>query len=172
MKIRIAGTEFSLKYKSLEIYIQGCYRGCPGCHNPDSQPFCGGKEVELLPFLYEQADKVVQFYDLIDTVYVTGGDLLCQSDNIGEDFTNALVCTMPLINYFWLFTGCEEKYLPSWIWKYYDIVKCGNYQEDNLNPEGSFPASKNQKLLFNKRRRPLLQYKFDTTEFMGEKKWK
>ena len=24
------------------VFVQGCTHGCPGCHNPDSQPACGG----------------------------------------------------------------------------------------------------------------------------------
>ncbi len=24
------------------VFVQGCSHGCPGCHNPDSQPACGG----------------------------------------------------------------------------------------------------------------------------------
>lgn len=24
------------------VFVQGCTHGCPGCHNPESQPACGG----------------------------------------------------------------------------------------------------------------------------------
>lgn len=24
------------------VFVQGCSHGCPGCHNPESQPACGG----------------------------------------------------------------------------------------------------------------------------------
>ena len=24
------------------VFVQGCSHGCPGCHNPDSQPCAGG----------------------------------------------------------------------------------------------------------------------------------
>lgn len=25
------------------VFVQGCTHGCPGCHNPESQPACGGE---------------------------------------------------------------------------------------------------------------------------------
>ena len=47
MDIKIAGTEFSLQRKAFEIYVQGCYRNCVGCHNPETQPFSGGTLVDI-----------------------------------------------------------------------------------------------------------------------------
>ncbi|MEG1561718.1 MAG: 4Fe-4S single cluster domain-containing protein [Raoultibacter sp.] len=28
------------------VFVQGCGHGCPGCHNPESQPACGGFVIE------------------------------------------------------------------------------------------------------------------------------
>ncbi|MEI3232768.1 MAG: 4Fe-4S cluster-binding domain-containing protein [Gordonibacter pamelaeae] len=25
------------------VFVQGCTHGCPGCHNPESQPCAGGR---------------------------------------------------------------------------------------------------------------------------------
>lgn len=181
MEIKIAGTEFSLERKSFEIYVQGCYRHCPGCHNPETQSFGSGTAVEIDKFIREQADKVELFDDLVDNIYVTGGDLLCYVDDIAEEFSAHVLCTW-YNKYKWLFTGCEEEDIPSWVWDYYDVVKCGQYREDLRQPDGTFPASSNQKLLFNSKwmdnptlfgvTPSSLEEMYNYTEFKGEKKWK
>lgn len=172
LKIRIAGTEFSLKYKSFEIYVQGCYRKCAGCHNPDTQPFDGGKEVEAVDLCMDIMKKIQPFGKLVQNIYVSGGDILCQKEEVAKTVSG-------LISYFfagkyniWLFTGADEEDLPSWVWSCYDVVKCGSYDKNNLNPKGTFPASKNQKLLFNKSFYKRLKGLYDDTEFMGVKEWR
>lgn len=172
MKIRIAGTEYSLKNKSFEIYVQGCYRKCPGCHNPDTQPFDGGKEVDAAEFCKEILEKIKPFGNLIRNIYISGGDLLCQRGYNAYIFSELFSYYFSSKYKIWLFTGSNEMDLPSWVWKFYDVVKCGSFDKNNLNPEGSFPASKNQKLLFNEKYRDELEDLFNDTEFIGEKKWK
>ena len=170
--IRIAGTEFSLKNKSFEIYIQGCYRRCSGCHNPDTQPFDGGKVVNIVSFCRGVANLIKPFGSLVENIYVTGGDLLCQTEGVAKTFSLTLFLLFTGRYNMWLFTGEEEILLPNWIWEYYDVVKCGKYREDLLNPVGTFPASKNQKLLFNKKFKEQLEPLFLNVKFMGDKKWK
>ena len=34
----------------LTVFVQGCPRSCPGCHNPQTQPLCGGYEEEDVCF--------------------------------------------------------------------------------------------------------------------------
>ena len=29
----------------LAVFVQGCPHGCPGCHNPETQPFEGGRTI-------------------------------------------------------------------------------------------------------------------------------
>ena len=170
MKLHIAGTEYSLKNKSYEIYVQGCYHQCEGCHNPETWDFNGGKEVSIANFLEEQRNKVDMCPDLIDNIYITGGDLLCNMTK-AENFSNMLRFFFP-DKILWLFTGYNEGYLPSWVLWYYDLIKCGGYDKDRLNPVGSFPASKNQKLLFNGSKSNKLNELYDKIDFMGEKIWK
>lgn len=181
MDFKIAGTEFSLQRKAFEIYVQGCYRGCSGCHNPETQSFSGGKLVDIDKFISDSAKRVEHFDPVVDNIYVSGGDLLCYTDVIAETFSLA-VCIAWYNKYKWLFTGAEEKNIPSWVWDYYDIVKCEPYRQDLRQEDGVFPASSNQKLIFNTNRldNPVLfgitaenlLSKFDSTKFKGEKKWK
>jgi len=144
LEIRIAGTEYSLKYKSYEIYIQGCNRGCVGCHNPEAQPFNGGELVYMPTYFAEQEFKVKEFGNLVERVYITGGDLLCQPRE------KAIMCSKIARSCFrdkelWLFTGASKGDIPREILSYYDVIKCGDYQE-KLKQEG-FPASRNQELI-------------------------
>lgn len=169
-RIHIAGTEYSLKNKAYEIYVQGCYHCCHGCHNPETHDPNGGIEVSSSDFLEEQRRKVDLFPTLIDNIYITGGDLLCGNFETIEQFSNLLKFFFP-DKVLWLFTGFMRDYLPSWVFWYYDIVKCGGYDEEQLNPKGSFPASKNQKLIFNSNKMNVLNNKYYSIEFLGEKLW-
>ena len=180
MDIKIAGTEFSLQRKAFEIYVQGCYRNCVGCHNPETQPFSGGTLVDIDKFIDEQAVRVKMFDNIVENIYVTGGDLLCYVDKIAEEFSvNVLVAWYNKFK--WLFTGADEEDIPPWVWDYYDIVKCGAYRQDLRQEDGTFPASSNQKLLFNSRVRDkptlygvspyALEDMYNNIDFKGEKKW-
>ena len=170
LNIRIAGTEFSLKNKSFEIYVQGCYRRCPGCHNPDTQPFIGGKSVFIPEYITNQYYKVKPYIEsgLVKNIYISGGDLLCQEEDKAIEFSSLISFWFPPPVNTWLFTGAEEEEIPKWVWDYYDIVKCGKYKEELRNPNGTFPASSNQKLLFNKYAEQGL---IDSIDFKGEKKY-
>lgn len=172
MRIRIAGTEFSIKNKSFEIYVQGCYRGCFGCHNPETQPFEGGKSVDIHDFLKEQYDRTSLFTDLVQNVYVSGGDLLCQNGSVAEEFSREL-CNFWVDKYKWLFTGADPDKIPDWVWDYYDIVKAGTYMA-GLKQEG-FPASANQVLIFSSTPNVFtageMLDKFNSIDFKGEKRW-
>ncbi|MCW2278869.1 anaerobic ribonucleoside-triphosphate reductase activating protein [Heliophilum fasciatum] len=51
MKLRIAGLvpESIVDGPGVRftVFVQGCYRSCPGCHNPDTQDPAGGREVTI-----------------------------------------------------------------------------------------------------------------------------
>lgn len=169
MKIRIAGTEYSLNNRSYEIYVQGCTRNCKGCHNPEAQSFDGGKEWEIKEFFDVLDKKLTPFIEggLVEKIYVTGGDLLCWDEATAKEFGDHLAKHFLYLQR-WLFTGAEQEELPIWVWWHFNIVKCGRYREDMRNPQGTFPASKNQKLVFFYK---LSQEVFDSVDFKGVKTW-
>lgn len=51
------------------VFVQGCTHGCPGCHNPESQPACGGTPTPI-------ADLVAQVRrnGLTQGVTLSGGE--------------------------------------------------------------------------------------------------
>ena len=61
----------------LTVFVQGCPRSCPGCHNPQTQPLCGG---------YEEDDAVVlekiKSNPLLDGVTFSGGEPMIQAKNL------------------------------------------------------------------------------------------
>lgn len=58
------------------IFFQGCPHHCPGCHNPDTFDFEGGKEVTL-----DYIDSVLARNKYIDGVTLSGGDPLASIDS-------------------------------------------------------------------------------------------
>ena len=51
------------------VFVQGCSHGCPGCHNPESQPCRGGEVRPIADVVAEiAANKLVQ------GVTVSGGE--------------------------------------------------------------------------------------------------
>lgn len=51
------------------VFVQGCTHGCPGCHNPGSQPACGGEVRRIDELMAEiAANKLTQ------GVTVSGGE--------------------------------------------------------------------------------------------------
>ncbi|MBQ3231988.1 MAG: anaerobic ribonucleoside-triphosphate reductase activating protein [Clostridia bacterium] len=83
MIIRIAGIENDSIVDGpgfrLAVFTQGCPHHCPGCHNPETHPFDGGKEVDT--------DKIVRMMEdnpLLDGITLSGGDPFCQSKACAE----------------------------------------------------------------------------------------
>ena len=83
MIIRIAGIENDSIVDGpgfrLAVFTQGCPHHCPGCHNPETHPFDGGKEVDT--------DKIVRMMKdnpLLDGITLSGGDPFCQSKACAE----------------------------------------------------------------------------------------
>ena len=56
------------------FYVQGCPHHCPGCHNPETWPFEGGREVEP-----EELLAVVKANPLCKGVTFSGGEPFAQA---------------------------------------------------------------------------------------------
>lgn len=55
------------------VFTQGCPHHCPGCHNPNTHPFDGGKLVDTAKVLEEAAKN-----PLLKGVTLSGGEPFCQ----------------------------------------------------------------------------------------------
>ena len=57
----------------LTVFTQGCPHDCPGCHNPETHPFDGGKVMDTGAIV-----KMLSENPLLDGVTLSGGDPFCQ----------------------------------------------------------------------------------------------
>lgn len=56
------------------VFTQGCRHGCPGCHNPETHPFDGGREVSV-----EELVEKMSSDPLISGLTLSGGDPMEQA---------------------------------------------------------------------------------------------
>ncbi len=61
------------------VFVQGCPHRCPGCHNPESHPFDGGRLVSI-DELYAQICE----NPLLKGVTFSGGEPFCQPEPLAE----------------------------------------------------------------------------------------
>ncbi len=79
MIIRIAGTvdDSIVDGPGLRfaIFTQGCPHSCPGCHNPDTHSFDGGKTVDTQEIINQFSQN-----PLLDGITLSGGEPFCQPE--------------------------------------------------------------------------------------------
>lgn len=173
--LRIAGIEKEsivdgegLRYV---IFTQGCSHNCPGCHNPETHDFNGGKIVDTQNLIDE-----ILANPLLDGITLSGGDPLFQAKQCID-----LVKTCKENNLtVWLYTGfefeqfirflnnekCDErinKYMISLLRKV-DVVVDGPFIESKKTLDSLFRGSSNQRLIDSKkslRSRRIIEYKIN-----------
>lgn len=82
-ELRISGTisESIVDGKGIRyvVFTQGCPHDCPGCHNPQTHPFEGGKLVEIGSLFEEICEN-----PLLRGVTFSGGEPFCQPGPLAE----------------------------------------------------------------------------------------
>ena len=147
--MNIITTQYSLKYKSLETIIAGC-RGdngkhCDGCHSPETWDFNQGDEYQDV--LLAVADKVIDYNNMIDWLWVYGGEPLDQRHDELKDMLKFLdKLDKPIV----LFTRYFIEQVPDFVKEYCEYIKCGAYisalKIDNNVQYGITLATSNQKI--------------------------
>lgn len=83
MQIRIAGLANDSIVDGpglrLAVFTQGCPHHCPGCHNPESHDFNGGKVREVSEIL-----EMIRENILLDGVTLSGGEPFAQPEACAE----------------------------------------------------------------------------------------
>ena len=125
------------------IYCAGCAHHCPGCHNPQSWDFAGGREVSI-----EELLEVVKADEFANVTF-SGGDPLYQVEAFTELARRIKEETGKTI---WCYTGftyeeiLADKRL-SMILPYLDVLVDGPFILAQRSLELKFCGSRNQRLI-------------------------
>lgn len=147
MKVNVAGLTKSSVVDGLGIrsvvFFQGCPRHCPGCQNPDTIPFTGGREMTVAELVQEI---IAATTPLTKGITFSGGDPLAQPEALLETI-KLLKQKNPNWDY-WVYTGYtfeEVKDLP--VMKHIDVLVDGPFIEAQKDLTLAFRGSANQRLI-------------------------
>lgn len=148
MKIRIAGLVNDSIVDGpgfrFTVFTQGCPHACPGCHNPQTHAFDGGKDAET-----EEIIAKFQKNPLLDGITLSGGEPFCQSEACAEIAKAAKESGLNV----WVYSGYTFETLISGKaeWKvllnHADVLVDGRFELEQRTLELRFRGSKNQRLI-------------------------
>jgi len=147
--MNILCTQYSIQNKAFEIYVAGCAAQphCKGCHNPETWDFDQGYCFTEKYFNQKIKPKIIQFSDLIDNIWILGGEPL---DQDLDELKKFLTLLKQFDKKIWLWTRKGINQIPLDIKSLCDYIKCGRYVEkhksENNVQYGVKLASKNQKI--------------------------
>ena len=149
MKIRIFGTvEDSivdgpgLRYA---VFTQGCPHHCPGCHNPESHDFSGGRDADTADIV-----AAIRTNPLLDGVTLSGGDPLCQAEACLEIAEAARAAHLNVWCYTgWTWEALQQEADPAKLAlrRAVDVRVDGPFVESQRSLELTFCGSRNQRLI-------------------------
>lgn len=124
------------------IYCAGCRHQCPGCHNPQSWDFKGGREMST-----EQIMKIIEA-DPYANVTFSGGDPMYQCDAFAElaraihQRTNKDIWCYTGFTFEILITRAQRELL-----ELLDVLVDGPFIERLKDPDLLFRGSSNQRII-------------------------
>lgn len=127
------------------VFTQGCPHGCPGCHNPETHPFDGGREVTV-----EELGSQMLRNPLTDGLTLSGGDPFLQGEECAQ---LARMAHEKGLNV-WAYTGYTyEKLLELGqsgqlaLLRETDVLVDGPFVQAKKSYEAKFRGSTNQRLI-------------------------
>lgn len=151
MNVRIAGTVCEsivdgpgLRYT---VFVQGCPHNCPGCHNPQTHSFDGGRTVKIGELFAECVED-----PLHQGVTFSGGEPFCQAEplfHLGEMFKERgydLLCYSGWTFEELLRKSAAEKYVKNLL-SITDILVDGKFILDRRSLSLKFRGSDNQRII-------------------------
>lgn len=148
MIIRIAGTVNDSIVDGpgmrFTVFTQGCPHHCPGCHNPQTHDFAGGREVDT-----DEIVRMLRRNPLLDGITLSGGEPFCQSDACLELSKAAHALKLNV----WAYTGYTYEELtagkPEWqeLLQEVDVLVDGRFELAKRSLECRFRGSSNQRLI-------------------------
>jgi anaerobic ribonucleoside-triphosphate reductase activating protein len=150
MQVRIAGVvnESVVDGPGIRtvIFFQGCPHACPGCHNPETWNFRGGRELSVSDLI-----RSLKVTPLISGVTFSGGEPFGQAE-----VASALGASLKALGLnLWVYTGFLWEQLlnnlkrPGYaeLINLADVVVDGPFQQELKRSDLSFRGSTNQRLI-------------------------
>ena len=136
---------------SVTFYTQGCPHHCPGCHNPETWNFEGGKE--FTPEVIDEILEALPANNIMRSLAIQGGEPLC----VENEFLTLLIVKavkekFPDIKiYIW--TGYYFNSLPNtpYIKQILELTDClidGPYIQDERDITLPMRGSRNQNIIY------------------------
>ena len=129
----------------VSIYVQGCNNHCPGCFNPETWDFQGGREFNNAvknKFLeLGKSKKIAGFSILGGEPLQQGKDMLDLVKEIKETYPDKTI---------WMWTGCVyEELTPEQleIVKYVDVLIDGRFDAKLKSLRSRYKGSSNQRVI-------------------------
>ncbi|MDO5582408.1 MAG: anaerobic ribonucleoside-triphosphate reductase activating protein [Planctomycetia bacterium] len=148
-KLRIAGTisESVADGPGLRfvVFLQGCPRSCPGCHNPQTQDMNGGYEITIGEILSE-----IRKDPLLTGITLSGGEPFLQASALVPFLKECRALGLDVITYTgWTFEQLTAANNPDWnaLIAESDIVVDGPYIQEQRSLQIKFRGSKNQRMV-------------------------
>lgn len=145
MEIRIAGIvpESFVDGEGIRfaIFMQGCLRNCPGCHNPATHDLNGGKIFDT-----EEIISAMKKNPLVSGLTLSGGEPFLQIPPAVELAKAAKNFGLNV----WCYTGFKFEEIPAEgeeLLQNIDVLVDGEYIEDLRDLDLSFRGSKNQRVI-------------------------
>jgi anaerobic ribonucleoside-triphosphate reductase activating protein len=126
--MKIASTQYTLSNNAFEIYISGCNKKekCKKCYNPELWNFDIG-EIYNKEYFDKLFKKITRFNNIIDKIFIIGGEPLDQNK---DDFLLFLNDLKLLNTKMWLFTRYNLEDIDTNIKLFFDYIKTGEYKSE------------------------------------------
>ena len=144
--MNIAGIDYNLNQRALEVYLSGCDGLCKGCHNQKLWDFDTGYNAfgSIFNHILQKLNK-----DMVQYLWIMGGEPLQQDPQALWVFLDTI--SHYSNTFIMLWTREYEEGIPRDIKKYLKYAKVGEYREDSesyIEPLfGVELASTNQRII-------------------------
>lgn len=129
----------------LTVFTQGCPHRCPGCHNPETHDFNGGRMIDTSEII-----AMLDANPLLDGVTLSGGEPFCQPEACKVIADAAYERGLNV----WCYTGftwealvqraCPQELA---LLNSIDVLVDGRYMEEQRTLELPFRGSRNQRII-------------------------
>ncbi len=129
----------------VSIFLQGCTFKCPGCFNPETHDFAGGKE-----FTAETLNELLRLCEAgyVKGLSILGGEPLHPQNIAGTiEIAKAFKQKFPEKT-IWLWSGfLFENVVDKKIFDYIDVMVDGQFKKDLSSPMLKYCGSSNQRVI-------------------------